>query len=255
MPGRRSPEPSQRRPPGVPRRRRRASRRRRSRRRSRSRSRRPVRFPRGRSRPPATRRSRSSTSPRTCDRSRRRSTCSRGTGSSCKRSRSLPTTSGSSRPARTGAASWDLAGPTRAKTLTGHDSAINCVSFTADGKHLLTACDDHAVRVFAVPSFELVRALDGHTDYVSRVFPAGDGRCASCSKDGTVRIWNLETGEQLHEIEHGGWVTALGTSHDGAGSRSRAPTATRSSSTPSRPACLRACCSTRRATTSARSWG
>jgi len=36
--------------------------------------------------------------------------------------------------------------------------------------------------------------LKGHRDYVSSLVVLSDGRIASSSKDGTIRIWNMETG-------------------------------------------------------------
>jgi len=111
---------------------------------------------------------------------------------------------------------WDVRGDFACTHVASdHDSAINCVAFTADGKQLLTASDDHTVKLWSVPAFEFVATLHGHSDFVSKVCPAGPGRAVSSGRDGTLRVWDLETAEQLAVMEHGNWVTALAASRDG----------------------------------------
>ncbi len=56
-----------------------------------------------------------------------------------------------------------------------------------------------------------VRSLGGHSDSVTcldTIWPSGE-KIVSGSKDGTVRIWNIPSGEQLHQLEHGAAVTAV----------------------------------------------
>ena len=59
------------------------------------------------------------------------------------------------------------------------------------------------------PGVKLVRTLQGHTDSIERIAWSPDGRMlASPSNDGTIRMWNAETGECLHTLEeHKGTVT------------------------------------------------
>jgi WD40 repeat protein len=110
---------------------------------------------------------------------------------------------------------WDLANRICLYEKRDHTSAVNCLAFTSDGARLLTASDDQTVKVWSVPAFEVERTLEGHTDYVSEVQPAGPGRAVSAGKDGTLRLWDLETGECLKVMEHGEWILALAASHDG----------------------------------------
>ena len=46
---------------------------------------------------------------------------------------------------------WDARTGTCVTTLTGHTDAILDIAVTPDGKHVLTASDDHTCRVFEVP--------------------------------------------------------------------------------------------------------
>jgi WD40 repeat protein len=80
---------------------------------------------------------------------------------------------------------------------------------------MLSASDDATVKVWAVPGFEVVRTLQGHTDYVSKAHAAGPGRAVSSSKDGTLRLWDLGSGECLRTMEHGDWPSKLHASPDG----------------------------------------
>ena len=53
--------------------------------------------------------------------------------------------------------------------------------------------------------------VEVHTDWVSGLAWSPDGKTlASCSRDKTVRIWNVQTGQLLHNLKgHTGPVWAL----------------------------------------------
>ena len=53
--------------------------------------------------------------------------------------------------------------------------------------------------------------LSGHTDWVKGVAFSHHGELlGSCSNDGTIRLWDTETGDCLSEINgHDSWVWAL----------------------------------------------
>ena len=63
---------------------------------------------------------------------------------------------------------------------------------------------------------ELEAELKGHMDYVRSVAFAKDGnRVASGSDDGTVRIWNMTTGEAEARLSHSDSVKSVAFSWDG----------------------------------------
>ena len=78
-------------------------------------------------------------------------------------------------------------------------------------ERLVTAGADNAIRVWDLGTGNCVRALEGHTDAVTRVALTADGRRAvSGSRDGTVRLWDLDTGECLRVLPgHASGVTDL----------------------------------------------
>ena len=67
------------------------------------------------------------------------------------------------------------------------------------------------------PGGQLLRTLNGHSSSVSAVAVTADGkRAISGSGDNTVKVWNLETGEELLSFNgHSGWVSAVAVTADG----------------------------------------
>jgi WD40 repeat protein len=147
------------------------------------------------------------------------------------------------------------------KTLKGHVSQINTVTFSPDGKTLASGSEDGQVRVcdwqasdsleicieiatsintvaisgnspfLAVGSDEskilLLNLatrqeyieLDGHSGAVCSLAFSPDGqRLASGSRDDTIKVWHVKTGELLHDFEGGScWegVLSVSFSQDG----------------------------------------
>src|SRR5205085_6815472 len=82
-------------------------------------------------------------------------------------------------------------------------------ALSPDGKLLavgtyraLTPLYDHRIHLIDVSSGRLVRSLKGHIYTIYDLAFSADGeRLASASHDGTVRIWNVGTGETLHVLK------------------------------------------------------
>jgi WD40 repeat protein/DNA-binding SARP family transcriptional activator len=81
-------------------------------------------------------------------------------------------------------------------TLAGHGAKVTNVDWSPTGPLIVTASEDHTVRVWDVSP--RTRVLTGATDALFAVAwsPSGD-RVAAAGLDGTARVWDVATGEEL----------------------------------------------------------
>lgn len=79
-----------------------------------------------------------------------------------------------------------------------HASDARTLAWRQDGRYLATAGDDTRVYLWETESFELRRVLSGHDNAVVALdfHPDGD-LLMSGSWDGTTRLWQVTTGQQL----------------------------------------------------------
>lgn len=83
----------------------------------------------------------------------------------------------------------------------GHGEAIKSVTFTRDGKYLITASRDKTVKIWDAISGKEIRTLLGHDHTVNEV-SIHDKLIATSSADGTAGVWNMETGELIWQSEN-----------------------------------------------------
>ncbi|KAN0081698.1 WD40-repeat-containing domain protein [Tylopilus felleus] len=57
--------------------------------------------------------------------------------------------------------------------------------------------------------------ISGHDNYITDIAYLPDGRVVTSSRDGLVKIWNVESGREERKIEHCGWVETLAVTSDG----------------------------------------
>jgi WD40 repeat protein len=97
--------------------------------------------------------------------------------------------------------------------------AVTVIDIRGDGTVLVSGGGDGSTKVWGLVHGQAPteqRTLTGHTDWVHCVKISPDGtKIASCSRDRTVRIWSVQTGEELQTLRgHEGWVRCVAWSPD-----------------------------------------
>jgi WD40 repeat protein len=122
---------------------------------------------------------------------------------------------------------WDLQTGRKILTLGPPTYSFRRVSFSDDGQKLITGGGDSSVRIYDFPQLladgensaievECLQELVGHTNWVFSVTHSPDkSQLASASADGTVRLWDLATGQVLHVFQHEHWAIRTIFSPDG----------------------------------------
>ncbi|KDN33884.1 hypothetical protein RSAG8_13024, partial [Rhizoctonia solani AG-8 WAC10335] len=116
---------------------------------------------------------------------------------------------------------WDsFTGISIGDPLTGHTDEVKSVTVSPDGECLspVYGSRDTTLRVWDLKEMKHLRLLQGHTRAVWTVIYSRDGtKLASCSSDGTIRVWNPNDGTLITGpiLAHSGRVGSVAFSPDG----------------------------------------
>ena len=122
---------------------------------------------------------------------------------------------------------WDLSTGRELRKFEGHTNSVMSVALSQDGKQALSGSHDKTVRLWDVATGKEIRKFDGHPLTIQSVALSPDGKSAlsgGCDKiasytglcdAGSVRVWNVATGQELRKFEDTGPVSALAFSPDG----------------------------------------
>jgi WD40 repeat protein len=93
-----------------------------------------------------------------------------------------------------------------------------CITVTRNMKQLASATGNHKINLWCLMTNTLLISLTGHADTIWRIaYSPDDCLLASASADGTVRLWEVETGLLVSILPrcHANWVWTLAWSPDG----------------------------------------
>ena len=84
--------------------------------------------------------------------------------------------------------------------LSGHTDQLNSLTFSPDGKSLVSGSNDKTVKLWDVQTGGVVKTFHGHYKQVWSVSISADyARIASGASDGTIHLWDIQT-EECHCI-------------------------------------------------------
>ncbi|CAL9682899.1 unnamed protein product [Knipowitschia caucasica] len=103
-------------------------------------------------------------------------------------------------------------------SLQGHTKTVFHCQFIQNGQTLITSSEDTTLRLWRWQSGEC-KVLQGHTEQVRgfSVLSNPPSGVLSWSFDGTVKVWDMESGQQLQDIDaHKGAILSCQVSPDGS---------------------------------------
>jgi len=96
-----------------------------------------------------------------------------------------------------------------AVTLKGHSDYVRSVSFSPDGRRIVSGSTDNELKVWDAETGQETLTLKGHSDWVTSVSFSPDGRrIVSGSNDDTIKIWDAETGQETLTVEGHTWAVS-----------------------------------------------
>jgi WD40 repeat protein/serine/threonine protein kinase len=112
---------------------------------------------------------------------------------------------------------WDAATGRLAQKLKGHGDWVTCLTFTPDGKQVLSGGWDHAIRIWDAADGHQIRVIKADQGWLQSLAISRDGtRIASGGEHGTVKVWDAAKGTNVAELKgHTGYVNSLAFRRDG----------------------------------------
>ncbi|MCC5644003.1 WD40 repeat domain-containing protein [Nostoc sp. CHAB 5824] len=93
---------------------------------------------------------------------------------------------------------WNVETGQLIRTLTGHNNTVNSVSFSPDGKTLVSGSDDDTIKFWDVKTGKLTRTLK---EPVASVSFSPDGKTLVSGSIETIKLWNVNTGKVIRILK------------------------------------------------------
>jgi len=88
----------------------------------------------------------------------------------------------------------------------------NGLAYDNQRQCIFGACGDNLGYIWDLQTLQLVTTLEGHTNYLHGIYAMPtSGRVCTASEDGTVKIWDVKTGQPTGtlEVSPGKWVASV----------------------------------------------
>ena len=98
-----------------------------------------------------------------------------------------------------------------------HSDGVRACAIAPDGKTVVSASDDHTLKLWDLPSGKEIRTFTGHQNIVWGCAVSPDGKnVVSASEDQTLKLWDLQNGKEIRTFSgHKGPVMDCVVSPDG----------------------------------------
>ncbi|MFN2188768.1 MAG: adenylate/guanylate cyclase domain-containing protein, partial [Candidatus Promineifilaceae bacterium] len=110
---------------------------------------------------------------------------------------------------------WDSDSGDVLQHFEGHTGGVTHVKFSQDGQKALSGSDDTTLILWEVPTGQEIARFEGHTSSVTGVAFHPDGQSILSSADNSIRMWDIETGEETRQQSFGSTPTWIELSPDG----------------------------------------
>ncbi|KAJ3295141.1 hypothetical protein HDU76_006883 [Blyttiomyces sp. JEL0837] len=111
---------------------------------------------------------------------------------------------------------WDCDTGYGMQTLFGHQSHVESVQVSKDGKMIVSGSDDNTVRVWDSETGGNLWQLSGHTLRITAVAISDDGtKILSASFDKSLILWDIKTGRKLQQLPGQSHMKCCAISPDG----------------------------------------
>lgn len=100
-------------------------------------------------------------------------------------------------------------------TLSGHTGPVRALALSPNSQVLASGSDDKTIKLWDPATGVLLRTLTGHSGTIKSIIITPDGQnLISCSSN-NMKFWNLQTGQQIREVNEKSSVKAILLTPDG----------------------------------------
>ncbi|KAF9149017.1 TOR complex subunit lst8, partial [Linnemannia schmuckeri] len=82
----------------------------------------------------------------------------------------------------------------------GHTSNVTAVAFHCEGKWMVTASEDHTLKIWDIRCPDAQRNFDHKASVNDVVIHPNQGELISCDQNGSIKLWDLGESSCTHEL-------------------------------------------------------